>query len=172
MAHPPWFERHSPSPSSTRNVVLDMDRFARALERAPRRPVWSQLLTAPLSRRVPQDQRALVLVLIKAFHSVAFFSIGGLILLFTWDGLRGRRTRRATVAGLVAMGESAIYGSNNMVCPLTPLAEELGASSGSVTDIYLPDWLSRRVPLFGGGTLLVGLVVHGRLLITQRTRTA
>jgi hypothetical protein len=57
-----------------------------------------------------------------------------------------------------------------MVCPLTPLAEELGASSGSVTDIYLPDWLSRRVPLFGGGTLLVGLALHARL--TLRTRSA
>jgi hypothetical protein len=37
-----------------------------------------------------------------------------------------------------------------------------------VTDIYLPDWLSRRVPLFGGGTLLVGLLLHGRLLIARR----
>jgi hypothetical protein len=150
-----------------------MDRLARMplLERAPRDPVWSHVLTAPLARRVPQGQRATVLALIKAFHTVAFFSIAGLILLFTWDGFRGRRGRRATVAGLVAATESAIYGSNNLVCPLTPLAEELGAASGSVTDIYLPDWLSRRVPLFGGGTLLVGLVVHGRLWVTRRTRT-
>lgn len=141
------------------------------LERAPRDPVWSHALTAPLARRVPQGQRAMVLALIKAFHTVAFFSIAGLILLFTWDGLRGRRSRRATVAGMVAVAESAIYGSNNLVCPLTPLAEELGAASGSVTDIYLPDWLSRRVPLFGGGTLLVGLVAHGRLRMTRRTPT-
>lgn len=138
------------------------------LERAPRRPVWSHVLTTPLARRVPRAQRAVVLALIKGIHSVAFFSIAGLILLFTWEGLRGRRRRRATVAGLVAVAESAIYASNNFVCPLTPLAEALGASRGSVTDIYLPDWLSRRVPLFGGGTLLVGLVLHGRLLLLQR----
>lgn len=148
-----------------------MDRLSRMLERGPRRPVWSHVLTAPVVRRVPQGRRTTVLALIKGFHSVAFFSIAGLILLFTWDGLRGRRTRRATLAGMVALAESAIYGSNNLVCPLTPLAEELGASRGSVTDIYLPDWLSRRVPLFGGGTLLLGLVVHGRLWITQRSRT-
>jgi hypothetical protein len=134
--------------------------------------VWSHVLTAPLARRVPDEGRGTVLALIKGVHSVAFFSIAGLIVLFTWDGFQGRRSRRATVAGVIALGESAIYGSNNMVCPLTPLAEELGASSGSVTDIYLPDWLSRRIPLFGGGTLLVGLVLHGRLLIAGRGRLA
>ena len=146
--------------------------LGRMLERAPRRPVWSQMFTVPLARRVAPGHRPMVLALIKGFHSVAFFSIGGLIVLFTWDGLRGRRSRRATLAGLIAIGESAVYGSNNLVCPLTPLAEELGATRGSVTDIYLPDWLSRRVPLVGGGTLLVGLMAHGRLLIAERARTA
>jgi hypothetical protein len=138
------------------------------LERASRQPVWSGALTTPLARRIPVGARPAALVSIKAFHSLAFFSIAGLIVLFTWDGFRGRRSRRAALAGLVAVGESAVYATNNMVCPLTPLAEELGASSGSVTDIYLPDWLSRRVPLFGGGTLLVGLLLHGRLALQAR----
>ena len=35
----------------------------------------------------------------------------------------------------VALTESAVYGSNNQVCPLIQLAEELGAPSGSVTDV-------------------------------------
>jgi hypothetical protein len=60
----------------------------------------------------------------------------------------------------VALTESAIYVSNNQLCPLTPLAEELGAESGSVTDIYLPDWLSRRIPVIGGSVLVAGLVLH------------
>lgn len=144
----------------------------RFLERTSRRPFWSGALTAPLARRIPRQWRSTALVLIKAIHSLAFFSIAGLIGLFTWDGFRGRRRRRATVAGLVAFAESAIYASNNMVCPLTPLAEELGAPSGSVTDIYLPDWLSRRVPLFGGGTFLLGLVLHARLRLKPRAQPA
>lgn len=132
------------------------------LERTSRRPVWSGALTTPLARRIPVGARPAALIAIKTFHSLAFFSIGGLILVFTWDGLRRRRDRRTALAGLIAVAESAVYATNNMVCPLTPLAEELGAPSGTVTDIYLPDWLSRRVPLFGGGTLLLGLVLHAR----------
>lgn len=132
----------------------------RVLEREPRRPLWSGVLTAPIASRIPDRRRPAALVGIKAFHSVAFFSISGLIVVYTWAGITGRGGRGATLAGLVAIAESAIYGSNNLVCPLTPLAEDLGAASGSVTDIYLPDWLSRRVPLFGGGTLLVGLGLH------------
>ena len=132
----------------------------RVLERQSRRPLWSGALTAPIASRIPDRLRPAALVGIKAFHSVAFFSISGLIVVYTWAGVTGRGGRRATVAGLVALAESAVYGSNNLVCPLTPLAEDLGAARGSVTDIYLPEWLSRRVPLFGGGTLLVGIGLH------------
>jgi hypothetical protein len=138
------------------------------LERRSRRPLWSGALTAPLVRRVPARLRPAALVGIKAFHSAAFFSIAGLIVVYAWDGITGRRGRRATMAGLVAVGEAIVYGSNNLVCPLTPLAEELGAEQGTVTDIYLPEWISRRVPLVGGGTLLVGLALHARRRARRR----
>jgi len=100
--------------------------------------------------------------LIKVIHTIAFFSISSLIALVVWDGLRADPRRRTVAAALVAVGESAVFGSNNFVCPLTPLAEELGATHGAVTDIYLPRWLSVRVPLFGGGGLLLGLVLNLR----------
>jgi hypothetical protein len=100
------------------------------------------------------------LATIKSVHSAAFFSIASCIAVFTWDGMRQRPRRRAAVAAVVALVESAIFASNNQVCPLTPLAEELGAESGSVTDIYLPDWLSRRIPVIGGSVLVTGLVLH------------
>lgn len=82
-----------------------------------------------------------------------------------WDGLRQRPARRTVLAGAIVLSESAIYASNNQVCPLAPLAEELGASRGSAADIFLPDWLSGRIPLFGGTAFLlgVGLSVAGWL---------
>ena len=61
---------------------------------------------------------------------------------FTWDGFRGRRRRRTEIAGALAVAETMIFVSNNQVCPLTTLAEDLGARRGSVTDILLPNWLS------------------------------
>ena len=102
------------------------------------------------------------MVLIKAIHTAIFLSIASLIVLFTWDGARGRLRRRTVAAAVVALAESAVYVSNNQVCPLSPLAEELGAESGSVTDIFLPDWLSRRIPVISGSVLIVGMVLNLR----------
>jgi hypothetical protein len=104
------------------------------------------------------------LTAIKIVHTAAFLMIGASILLFAWDGLRGRPRRRTAIAASVALTESAIYASNNQVCPLTPLAEALGAESGTVTDIFLPLWLSRRIPLISSGVLVVGVVLNGRAL--------
>jgi hypothetical protein len=138
------------------------------LQRSERRPLWSAAITAPLAARVPPGGRQEVLVLIKVVHTAAFFSISALIALVVWDGLRADPRRRTTVATLVAVGESAVYGSNNLVCPLTPLAEELGSPRGTITDIYLPRWLSLRVPLLGGGGLLLGLALNARALAQRQ----
>lgn len=56
----------------------------------------------------------------------------------------------------MALLESAVDASSNEVCPLTPLAEALGANRGSVTDIFLPDRYSQRIPLFHEGDLKEG----------------
>jgi hypothetical protein len=90
-------------------------------------------------------------------HTAAFALIAGCILVFTWDAIRGRSGQRSLVAAGIAITETVIYGSNNQVCPLTPLAEELGAESGTVTDIYLPRAVSDRIPMLGGSALVLGL---------------
>jgi len=133
-----------------------------------RRPIWSQWITAPLGRVIPLGARPAALATIKAAHTVIFVSVAAAILLFVWDGLRQRPGRRAGTALAVALGETAVYLSNNQVCPLTPLAEELGAERGSVADIFLPDWLSRRIPLFGGAALVIGLILNLRTVFRGR----
>ena len=82
--------------------------------------------------------------------------------------MRGRASRRTAVAATIAIAESAVYASNNQVCPLTPLVEELGAERGTVSDIFLPEWLSLRVPPIFGSLLLVGLILQIRLLVIRR----
>jgi hypothetical protein len=132
------------------------------VERVVRSPVWSGVLTRPLAAAIPVHRRSTALVAIKAAHTAVFFSVAALIALFAWDGVRRQPGRRTALAAVIALSESAVYVSNNQVCPLTPLAEELGAASGSVTDIFLPDWLSRRVPLISGSVLIVGIVLNLR----------
>ena len=67
--------------------------------------------------------------------------------MFTWDGIaQARPGHRAPLTAGIAFTETLVYASNNQVCPLTPLAEELGAESGTVTDLYLPGPVSRSDP--------------------------
>ncbi len=130
------------------------------LTSAGRRPRWSDALTLPIAARIPPHRRPAARRAIKIVHTAAFGLIAACIGVFAWDGIRGRDGRRAWVTAAVAFAETAIYASNNQVCPLTPLAEELGAGSGTVTDLYLPGWVSRRIPLFGSIALVIGLAFH------------
>jgi hypothetical protein len=127
-----------------------------------RKPVWSGVITAPLATFIPSTQRLRALSAIKAIHTAIFFSIAGAVLLTLWDGLRGRPGRRTAIAGGVVFAESALFVSNNQVCPLTPLAEELGAERGSVVDIFLPAWAARRIPIVAGGAAVLALVLNLR----------
>jgi hypothetical protein len=135
-----------------------------------RQPAWSQLLTQPASRALPPEWRPATLWSIKAIHTALFASIGAAIMLFVWDGLRGRPRRRTAYAVGVALGETAIYVSNNQVCPLTPMAEELGAESGSVVDIFLPDPVARRIPLLSSAALLLGAALNLRGILRNTGR--
>ena len=135
-----------------------------------RRPTWSLALTTPIAALISARARPAALFTIKAAHTAIFFSVGALIMLFVWDGVLQRPRRRTAVALAVILAESAIYASNNQVCPLTPLAEELGAERGSVADVFLPDWFSRRIPLLGGVALLFGIALNARVWIRTVTR--
>jgi hypothetical protein len=137
-------------------------------ETGRRTPAWSHWLTRPAARAIPESARPATLWSIKAIHTVLFASIGAAIVLFVWDGLTGRPRRRTANALGIALCETAVYLSNNQVCPLTPLAEELGADSGSVVDIFLPDAVARRIPLVSGTALVAGLLLNLRALARRR----
>jgi hypothetical protein len=133
-----------------------------------RHPAWSDPLTRPLSRVIPDAWRPAALAAIKAIHTFLFASIGAAIALFVFDGFRQRPGRRTAYALGIAMAETGIYVSNNQVCPLTPLAEELGAEHGAVVDIFLPRWAARNIPLISSAALLLGLALNARAMIGHR----
>src|SRR4051794_16176668 len=89
--------------------------------------------------------RPLALVAVKAIHSLAFFAIQSAIFFLLYKGLRHESDKHAAIACAIATGESIIYAANGFRCPLTSLAEDLGADRGSVTDIFLPRWLAANV---------------------------
>ena len=127
-----------------------------------RNPTWSRVITAPLTDLIPSGRRDEALAAIKAIHTAIFASVAGAILIALWDGLQGRPRRRTAIAAGMVVAETALYVSNNQVCPLTPLAEELGAAQGSVVDIFLPTWAARRIPLVAGTAALLALALNAR----------
>ena len=79
-----------------------------------------------------------------------------------YKGLRGASDRRAAIAGAIVAGETAIFLANGARCPLTGLAESLGAESGSVTDLYLPKWLAHNLPAIHVPLVVLAVLLHVR----------
>ncbi len=100
----------------------------------------SERATAPPSSAgsLPPSWRRSALVGVKAMHSLLYFAIECCMGYLIYAGLKGLEDRRTAIAAGVVGGESLIFLGNRCRCPLTGLAENLGAASGSVTDIYLP----------------------------------
>jgi len=63
-----------------------------------------------------------------------------------WAGFARRSDRRAAIAAGVVAGETLLFAANGFRCPLTQVAESLGAERGSVTDIFLPKWFAHNLP--------------------------
>lgn len=106
-------------------------------------------------------QHGLALVVIKFVHTLIFFSVEFCVLYYLYSGLTGRVTRLTKLAFGVVMCESLVFLGNNRRCPLTDLAEKLGSSHGSVTDIFLPGWFAKRIPEVSSILLATGLVAFG-----------
>jgi hypothetical protein len=51
-----------------------------------------------------------------------------------------------------------VFAVNGWRCPLRGLAEELGAESGRVSDIFLPRWFADRIPQLFTPPLLIGVL--------------
>jgi hypothetical protein len=95
-------------------------------------------------------------------HTLAWLSIESCMVYVLYDGLIGRSDRRTALAAGVVAGEALIFTANRCRCPLTQLAERLGAQHGSVTDIYLPAWCARNLPAIHVPLIALAGYLHAR----------
>lgn len=109
------------------------------------------------------------LVALKAVHTLIWFSVEASMMFVLYKGLRGRSDRAAAIAAAIVAGETAVFLANGARCPLTGLAEKLGAESGSVTDLYLPKWLAHNLPAIHVPLVLLAVYLHTRNLRRSRT---
>lgn len=108
---------------------------------------------------------------VKTVHTLAWFTIEAAMVYVLYSGIRGRSDRRAGVAGAVVLAETAIFAGNGFHCPLTAVAQRLGDSAGSVTDIYLPKWFAHNLPAIHVPLIVLAVAVHWRNLRRQSRRS-
>lgn len=113
-------------------------------------------------------QRRLALNIVKGSHTLIFVALGGCVVETVRAGVTGRQSRLTKPAIVATFGEGVILAANGNRCPLTGLAEDLGADEGGVSDIFLPNWFARHIPSIC--TALFGFGI-GRL-IEQQSRNA
>ncbi|WP_207956958.1 hypothetical protein [Rubrobacter tropicus] len=113
--------------------------------------------------------RGAAIFAVKLVHSAIFLSVAASILQFFYAGVTNRGSRWTRFSLALAVGESLVFAANRFRCPLTGLAESLGAESGQVTDIFLPRWLAERIPWIFTPPLIAGILA---LLWHHRRPTA
>jgi hypothetical protein len=102
------------------------------------------------------------LAAIRLVHTLAWFSIESCMVYVLFTGFARRSDRRTAVAAGVVAGESLVFVANRCRCPLTQLAERLGGTRGSVTDIYLPEWFAHNLPAIHVPLIVLAAYLHGR----------
>ena len=107
------------------------------------------------------------LVAVKVVHTLTWISIEACVVYLLAAGIRHRSDRRAAVAGAIVVGETVVFAANGFRCPLSDVAEALGADRGSVTDLYLPRPVAHSLPVLHAPVLVVIALLHARNLREQ-----
>jgi hypothetical protein len=121
-------------------------------------------IKAQAAKAAPHPPRQPALAAVKVVHTISWFSIESCMMYVLWAGLRRRSDRRAAIAAGVVATESLVFAANGFRCPLTELAQRVGAEQGSVTDIYLPRWLAHNLPAIHVPLIALAGYLHGRNL--------
>lgn len=96
---------------------------------------------------------------IKVFHILVFFVLSGCVGIVLYAAIADRITVFTWVAFGLVFVEGAVLLINGWRCPLATYTEKLGASTGSVTDILLPQWFARRISMLCGTIFAISTVL-------------
>ena len=112
----------------------------------------------------PRLEHRVAVAAVKTVHTLAWFSIEAAVVHVLYAGFARRSDRSVAVAAALVAGETAIFVGNGFRCPLTQVAERLGAERGSVTDIYLPRWFAHNLPAIHAPLLVLAVYLHRHAL--------
>ena len=96
---------------------------------------------------------------VKLVHTAIFVVLSGCVLYVLLSGASNRITPGTWVAIAAVLIEGVVLVTFGWKCPLTLVAERLGARDGSVSDIFLPKWFADRIFPICGTLFLIGCVL-------------
>jgi hypothetical protein len=96
---------------------------------------------------------------VKLVHTAIFALLSGCVLYVLFSGITGRTTVGTWIAIGAILVEGVVLVTFGWKCPLTLVAERLGARDGSVSDIFLPKWFADRIFPICGTLFLIGCVL-------------
>ncbi len=104
------------------------------------------------------------LTAVRSAHTLIWFLVEAAMVYLVIAGIRKQSDRKAGVAAVIVAAETLVFLGNGARCPLTGLAESMGADSGSVTDIFLPRWFAHNLPVIHVPLIGAAVWLHWRNL--------
>ncbi len=95
---------------------------------------------------------------IKFIHSFIYLFMVACLVYILYCAIAGRYDWTLLIALVAIFFEGLALLLNRWRCPLTSLAERCGAVRGSVTDLFLPEWLTRHTFKIATATVIVELI--------------
>ena len=101
---------------------------------------------------------------IEVVHTAIFFILSACVLFLLHSAVAGPITVWTWVALGLVTAETIVLALSGWQCPLTVLAERMGAKEPGVADLFLPKWLADRIfPVCGTTFVLSCLLLAWRL---------
>ena len=102
---------------------------------------------------------------VKVVHTLIFVLLSGCVLYVVISGAVNRVTVWTWVAAGAILLEGVVLLASGGRCPLTHVAERLGATDGRVSDIFLPRWCADRIFPICTALFLLGCALVGARLL-------
>ena len=104
---------------------------------------------------------------VKLIHTVIFVVLSACVLYVLVSGVLNRITLWTWISIAAIVAEGVVLAASGGKCPLTIVAERLGAADGRVADIFLPPWFADRIFPICGTVFLVGCALIATRVLSQ-----
>ena len=97
--------------------------------------------------------------LVRAVHTAIYVVMASASFVLLYAGVTGAHGWWLWLAAGLVTVEIAVFASSGMRCPLTAIAEEIGATRGGVSDTFLPECMTRHTFQFFAPLILLAIAL-------------